>query len=84
MEKMLNGNLIVTEIKSEEVTKGGIIIGGANISNIKKCRVKYPDSSGVTKEGDIVIIPIHAGLEMNYENEDIIVLNVNRDILFID
>jgi len=84
IKKMLNGNAMVVVSKREEVTKGGLILSTNIESNVKNAIVKYKDNLGVTEVGDNVTLPFHSGVEMEYEGENVLLINVNSDILFID
>lgn len=86
--QLLNGNVLTKEVKAEEKrTASGVILPGTAISKrpFKELLVEIDVINESTKEvlipkGSTVYTPKHAGVEVELDNQDYIIIN-KRDII---
>lgn len=78
--KPLNGNLIC--VLEEQIEKNIAFITPDVNNKYRTLKVVNPDTSGVTKEGDVIYVPYHSATGVELKGERFFVVNVDK-IMFI-
>jgi len=87
MLKPLADRVLIKMLESEETTKSGIILSGANKEKPQFAEVLEvgPGTEKIkmeVKKGDKIVVSKYAGTEIKYEGEDLIIVS-QSDILAI-
>lgn len=82
MKKMLNGNILVNEVKVEDSkTESGLFLAPEPKAYIL-VDVVQSDSEGVVEDGDRLVVPINSGTPLEVDGVKYFVVNV-RDIILV-
>lgn len=80
---ILHNNVLVSEIKGEEITQAGIIIPEKD----KKYRTGKVQKLGVKvkhiKVGDVVQFYDHTGVQIDYRGDSLLLLSESSDIICV-
>ena len=78
----LNGNLIVKVSEEQNVTATGIILGNTPKA-YRRFEVVVPDKDNTVEKGDIVLTPLHSGIDVKLEGREYVLIKVG-EILMVE
>ena len=80
---MMNGNVLTKAVEAETKSKGGLYIPTSTKLAYKKLEIVETEGDvGDLKVGQVVFVAERAGVEINYEGEDFMIIN-KRDVILI-
>ncbi len=80
--KMLNGNILTTLPEEGMVKQENGLYIPSESKSYKEVIIVEPDKDNSVSKGDKIYLPIHAGLEVEINNECFLIAN-KRDIILI-